>query len=219
MHSTQLHWYWLGQCSYQSALRLQHETRADVVAGRSPGAILLAEHSPVITLGRSANRDHVLTHSVALRAAGIDLVAIDRGGDVTYHGPGQLMVYPVVRIKSLIGYLETVAQSIVMLLEQMGVTGAAWQRDPAGVWVGSAKIAACGIHLARSVTTHGFAINLATPAEAWRHIVPCGLAAPVCSAAQVLAHTQGDRIAFTAAQAAVCIGPRLCEVLQPRLTA
>jgi lipoyl(octanoyl) transferase len=214
MHATQLCWYWLGRCSYQSALALQHQVRAQVLLGQTPGAIVLAEHSPVITLGRSANREHVLTDRAALDAAGIDLVAIDRGGDVTYHGPGQLMVYPVIRIKSLLRYLETVAQSVVDLLEEMGVAGATWRRDPAGVWVGSAKIAACGVHLARSVTTHGFAINVATPSQAWRHIVPCGLTTPVCSASQLLANTPNGRVAFTTAQAAAWIGPRLCQSLR-----
>ena len=204
-------WHWLGNIEYRLALRRQLAWREAVLAGSADGAVLLCEHPPVVTLGRSATTANVLTSATELAQAGIGVERIDRGGDVTYHGPGQLMVYPVVRVRSVIGFLETVANVIIESLAQWGVADAQWRRDPAGIWVGDAKIAACGIHVARGVVTHGFALNLSTPASAWRHIRPCGLSTPVISVAEVgIGHQPGPP---TAAQAAIVVGPKLAAAL------
>ncbi len=210
-------WHWLGNIDYRWALRRQLAWRDAVHAGTADGAVFLCQHPPVITLGRSATTENVLTSAAELAAAGIGVERIERGGDVTYHGPGQLMVYPVVRVRSVIGLLETVANVLIESLAQWGVRDAHWRRDPAGVWVGDAKIAACGIHVARGVVTHGFALNLATPAAAWRHIRPCGLRTPVISVADVLAATNAgtglQATAPSAVEAAIVIGPALAAAL------
>ena len=159
-----------GRVAYETILAEQLAARERVWGGGS-GTIILCEHPPVITLGRSANRANVLA------AGDVPVVPIERGGDVTYHGPGQLMVYPIVRIKSVVAFLETIARALADTCAALGVAGAEFRRDPAGLWLGDAKLAACGIHVARSVSVHGWALNVATPADAWRRINPCGLGA------------------------------------------
>jgi lipoyl(octanoyl) transferase len=146
-----------GRVAYETILAEQLAARERVWAGGA-GTIILCEHPPVITLGRSANRANVLA------AGDVPIVPIERGGDVTYHGPGQLMVYPIVRIKSVVAFLETIARALAETCAALGVPGTEFRRDPAGLWLGDAKLAACGIHVA-------------TPAEAWRMINPCGLGA------------------------------------------
>ena len=178
----------------------QLAVRERVWAG-GPGEILLCEHPPVITLGRSATPANILA------AGGIPVERIERGGEVTYHGPGQLMVYPVVRLGSVVAFLERVAAAIADTCAALGAPGAAWQRDPAGVWLGGKKLAACGIHVARGVSVHGFALNVDTPPEAWRAIRPCGLDVPLIS----LARARGAAISVE--DVAAEIGPRLARAV------
>jgi lipoyl(octanoyl) transferase len=189
-------WHWLGRAAYRRVLADQLALRERVWNGEE-GAVLMCEHPPVITLGRSADRSNVLD------AGDVEIVPIERGGDVTYHGPGQLMVYPVVRIKSVVRFLEAVAAAIAAL-----APGAEWRRDPAGVWVGDAKLAACGIHVARGVSVHGFAVDVATPREAWARIRPCGLTAPNVS----LSALRGR--AVTVEEVAVELGPRVVAAVE-----
>lgn len=177
MSSPTVRWRWLGRVDYATARRLQEGYRDRVLAG-DPEAevVLLLEHDPVITLGRSADPAHVVAGEAELARRGIPVVRTRRGGDVTYHGPGQLMVYPVVRLRrGVVAFLESVARALAEVAAHYGVHGAAWRRDPAGLWIGDAKLAACGIHLRRGVTSHGWAFNVATPPDAWSLIVPCGL--------------------------------------------
>jgi len=159
---------YLGRAPYEQVLADQLAARERVWAG-GPGTLILCEHPPVITLGRSANRANVLA------AGDVPVVQIERGGDVTYHGPGQLMVYPIVRIKSVVAFLEAIARALADTCEAFGAPRAEFRRDPAGLWLGDAKLAACGIHVARGVSVHGWALNVATPRDAWRMINPCGL--------------------------------------------
>jgi len=175
-----LAWHWLGRAAYRRVLADQLAARERVWAG-GDGAVYLCEHPQVITLGRSADRRNILASTDELAAAGVEIEQIERGGDVTYHGPGQLMIYPVVRIRSVVDFLASVAGAIVDACAALGGPGAAWQRDPAGVWKDGAKLAACGIHVARGVSIHGFALDVATPREAWARIRPCGLATPQVS--------------------------------------
>jgi len=170
-------WRWLGRAAYRDVLAEQLAARERVWAGE-PGVVLLCEHPPVITLGRSATVANILD------AGDVPVERIERGGEVTYHGPGQLMIYPVVRLRSVVGFLERVAQAIVETCAALGAPGAAWQRDPAGVWLAGAKLAACGIHIARGVSVHGFALNVDTPPAAWQRIRACGLEVPQVSLAQ-----------------------------------
>jgi lipoyl(octanoyl) transferase len=188
-------WFWLGRAAYRRVLADQLAARERVWGG-AEGVIYLCEHPAVITLGRSATLANIVD------AGDIPVERIERGGEVTYHGPGQLMVYPVVRIGSVVTFLERVAGAIVDTCEALGVSGTGWRRDPAGVWRGDAKLAACGIHVARGVSVHGWAINVATPAEAWARIRPCGLDVPQLSMASVVG-------AITVEQVAIELAPRL----------
>jgi lipoyl(octanoyl) transferase len=190
-------WQWLGRAEFPTVLAEQLAIRERVWAGE-PGVVLLCEHPPVITLGRSANPANILA------AGDVPVVRIERGGEVTYHGPGQLMVYPVVRLRSVVAFLERVAGAIAEACAALGAPGAAWQRDPAGVWLGGKKLAACGIHVARGVSVHGFALDVDTPPDAWRVIRPCGLDVPQISLSRArrapisvdaVAHELGPRIA------------------------
>ena len=196
-------WHWLGRAEFRRVLADQLAARERVWAGE-PGVVLLCEHPPVITLGRSASPANILA------AGDIPVERIERGGEVTYHGPGQLMVYPVVRLRSVVGFLERVATAIAETCAALGAPGAAWQRDPAGVWLGGKKLAACGIHVARGVSVHGFALDVATPREAWARINPCGLGKPGVS----LSTLRGAPISVE--EVAVEVGPRVVTALAMR---
>jgi lipoate-protein ligase B len=163
---------WQGRVAHAAAVAEQEARRERILAGDADAAaILLCEHDPVITLGRNAVRANVLD------AGAVPVVETSRGGDVTYHGPGQLMVYPVVRVRGgVVRFLEAIAGALAEVAAALGAPGAAWQRDPAGLWIGGRKLAACGIHLRRGVAVHGWAFNVSTPPAMWRLIVPCGLA-------------------------------------------
>ena len=199
-------WRWLGRIDYAAALELQRVERERVWAG-GDGVVLVCEHTPVITLGRSANRANVLA------AADVPVVQIERGGDVTYHGPGQVVVYPIVRLRGgVVDFLSRVAGALSEVCASFGVGGAEWRRDPAGLWLGAAKLAACGIHVARGVSIHGWALDVATPELAWKAIRPCGLAVPQTSIARELA-ARGGKPAPTVDQAAMAVGPRAIQAL------
>jgi lipoate-protein ligase B len=191
-------WRWLGRAEFRAVLAEQLAARERVWAGE-PGVVLLCEHPPVITLGRSASPLNILA------AGDIPVERIDRGGEVTYHGPGQLMIYPVVRLRSVVAFLERVAAAIAQTCAALGAPGAAWQRDPAGVWLEGQKLAACGIHIARGVSIHGFALDVDTPPSAWRSIRACGL-----SVAQI-SLTRARGAAITVAEVATELGPRVAR--------
>jgi lipoyl(octanoyl) transferase len=197
-------WYWLGRAAYRRVLADQLAHRERVWAG-DDGAILLCEHPAVITLGRSANPANVLD------AGDVAIERIERGGDVTYHGPGQLMVYPVIRLRSVVEFLERVARTIAQTCAALGVPGAGFRRDPAGVWLDGKKLAACGIHVARGVSVHGFALDVATPVEAWRRIRPCGLDVPQTSLARELAARARPPVSVEIVAAE--LGPRIAGAL------
>ncbi|MBI3939252.1 MAG: lipoyl(octanoyl) transferase LipB, partial [Acidobacteria bacterium] len=149
-----------------------------------PGAVIFVEHPPVVTLGRTGRRDSLLISDGELATAGIDLVHSDRGGDITYHGPGQLVVYPILNLglwkKDVHRYLRSLEEVALHTLSSLGIAG---HRSPlgAGVWArhiqgDSRKIASLGIHLSRWITSHGLALNVSNSLEPFRYLVPCGLA-------------------------------------------
>jgi lipoate-protein ligase B len=214
-----LRWDWLGRVPYVPTWQRQLALREELLAGRAAPTILLCEHPPVITLGRSARPDNVRASPQELRAAGVAVHAIERGGDVTYHGPGQLMIYPVVRIRSVVAFLSTIGRVLADTCAHFGVAGAAFRCDPAGLWLGEEKLAACGIHLRHGVCVHGWAFNVATPPEAWRRIRPCGGDAPQLSLSG--ARTRGPVAlpAITVLDVAAEVGPRLLAALPPVLRA
>lgn len=170
----------LGVVDYAAAWELQRELAAQRAAEAIPDTLLLLEHPPTYTIGRSGGHDHLLVDPADLAARGATLVEVDRGGDITYHGPGQLVGYPILQIKNhgrdLHRYLRMLEQVIIDTLATYDLAG---RRFPGytGVWVGDEKIAAIGIRVnARGVTSHGFALNVATELDDFAAIVPCGIA-------------------------------------------
>ena len=171
-----------------SALELQQQLVAERASGaRSPISLLL-EHPHVITLGRNGHMENLLASDEILGRAGIAFHPTDRGGDVTYHGPGQLVGYPILDLREwkrdVGAYVRAVEQTIIDTLADYGIAAG---RIPklTGVWVGERKIAAIGVHISRWVTSHGFALNVSTDLSYFQYIVPCGLTKPVTSMAQL----------------------------------
>jgi lipoyl(octanoyl) transferase len=174
-------WRWLGRAPFAETVELQEQLRSAVLSGRGPETLLLCEHDAVITLGRSARPENVLAPADALERRGVAVHRVSRGGDVTYHGPGQLVGYPILRLRGgLVAHLESMARGLAALLAELGVA-AAWRRDAPGLWIdrGSghplAKICAFGVHVRHGVAIHGFALNVTTPLDVFELIVPCGL--------------------------------------------
>jgi lipoyl(octanoyl) transferase len=176
----------LGRTDYGTALELQRQLIAERQQGLIPDQLLLLEHPHVITLGRNGHASNVLASDEVLSRAGVSFYPTDRGGDVTYHGPGQLVGYPIVDLREwqrdVGAYVRGVEQTIIDTLADYGIFAG---RIPklTGVWVGDAKIAAIGVHISRWVTSHGFALNVSTDLSFFQYIVPCGLTKPVTSMA------------------------------------
>lgn len=163
--------------SYTDALALQHAFHQDCVDSRIPGMLLLLEHDPVITMGVKTRQGNVLVPESVLSARGVELVETDRGGDVTYHGPGQLVGYPIVRLRELggdlHGYLRGLEQCVIDTLAEFGLEGR--RNGPAGVWVGEKKVCSIGVAVRRWVSYHGFALNVDPNLAHFSLINPCGL--------------------------------------------
>lgn len=167
----------LGRCSYDDAHARQLAVRARVIAGQTPDTLLLAEHDPVVTLGRRGDRSGILSKS-ALQQAGIEVIQAERGGHVTYHGPGQLVAYPILDLRhwstDLRRYVERLEQVAVQTLNRFGVE--AWgDSEQHGVYTARGKIASVGIHVTHWVTMHGIALNVDPDMRHWRLIAPCNL--------------------------------------------
>lgn len=161
---------------YRQAWDVQLETHAAVAAGDEPPTLLLVEHPPVITFGRKGGREHLLVREEFLRTQGFDLFDIERGGDVTYHGPGQLVGYPILRVgRRVRDYLRALEQVLVETLAAFGIDSAG-SPGYAGVWVGDSKVVAIGVAVKRDVSFHGFAMNVHTDLSHFDYIVPCGIA-------------------------------------------
>jgi len=174
-------WRWLGRAPFAAVAREQERLRELVLRDEAPETLLLCEHAPVVTLGRSANPANVLASRDELARRGVDVHAASRGGDVTYHGPGQLVGYPIVRLRGgVIGHVTAMARAVAGVLRELGID-AEWRRETPGLWVGAnsnaAKICAFGVHVHRRVTIHGFALNVSGALDGFDLIVPCGLAA------------------------------------------
>ncbi len=168
----------LPEIEYRAALDLQIRVRAARQADEIPDTLLLLEHPPVYTRGRRSAPGELPLGEDWYRARGIDIVDVDRGGKLTYHGPGQLVGYPIMRIVDVIVYLRTMEQAIVAMLADAGLRARARPDDGpdyTGVWVADRKIASIGVHVARGVTTHGFAVNVDNDLAPFGWVVACGL--------------------------------------------
>jgi lipoyl(octanoyl) transferase len=176
----------LGRLNYAAALALQQQVSAQRQQESIGDVLLLVEHPPVLTLGRNAHREHVVAGEDFLAQRGISLFETNRGGDVTYHGPGQLVGYPILHLRSFtppVGIVEYLRRLEEVLIRVCADYGILTQRAPgrAGVWtmpggsIPEKKIAALGVHVARGVTTHGFALNVTTDLKDFELIVPCGI--------------------------------------------
>lgn len=171
---------WLGRLPYAEALALQSEAREALRHGRGEEQLLLLEHPPVYTLGRNARPSDVLAAPDWLAARGIEVFESDRGGQVTYHGPGQLVGYPILDLnpdrRDIRRYVRDLQETLVLTLGDFGIEAEPGERAEAiGVWVEGAKIASIGVHVSRWITTHGFALNVSTDLDQFAGIVACGL--------------------------------------------
>jgi lipoyl(octanoyl) transferase len=168
----------LGTVPYGEGLAIQERVRAARQAGDLPDTLLLLEHPPVYTRGRRSRDDELPPGEAFFRQRGIDVVDTDRGGRVTYHGPGQLIGYPIMRISDIGSYLRTMEVAIISALAGERIQArsrCAEGPDYTGVWVEDRKIASIGVHVSRRVTTHGFAVNVDVDLEPFSWVVACGL--------------------------------------------
>jgi lipoyl(octanoyl) transferase len=168
----------LGTVGYDDALALQDRVRAARQEDRVPDVLLLLEHPPVYTRGRRTGPGELPMGEDFYRSQGIAVAATNRGGRVTYHGPGQLVGYPIMRTDDVVAYVRTMEGAIVAALAEEGVEARVRTPEGAdytGVWAGERKIASIGVHVARGVAAHGFAVNVQNDLEPFEWIVPCGL--------------------------------------------
>ena len=169
---------WLGSTPYQEAWDLQAELVAAVRDGNAPDTLLLLEHPHVFTMGKAASSADILWDESERARREVDVIWSDRGGEATYHGPGQLVGYPILDLAhfelTIPAYIQKLEQSLIEYLRELGVESEAGERGLTGVWAQGEKVAAIGIKLNRSVVSHGFALNLTTDLEYFDGIVPCG---------------------------------------------
>jgi lipoyl(octanoyl) transferase len=170
----------LGTVEYREALGLQERVRAARQEEAVPDVMLVLEHPPVYTRGRRSGPGELPMTEEWYRERGIDIVDVDRGGKITYHGPGQLVGYPIVRVEDVLEYVRTLERGLVEALRAEGVAGVRARPedgpDYTGVWVEDRKIASIGVHLSRRVTTHGWAVNVENDLQPFEWVVACGLA-------------------------------------------
>jgi lipoyl(octanoyl) transferase len=172
----------LGRVEYEDGLALMRLAAEAIRAGAPPEAdhLFLLEHPPVLTLGRGAGRDNIVASPAWLAKRGYEVHETDRGGDVTWHGPGQIVAYPVLELGAALGarnFVEALEEAMVLTCRDFGVL-AGRQGEHRGAWVGDRKVGAVGVHLSRGMTSHGLALNVAVELEQFQAIVPCGIADP-----------------------------------------
>ena len=174
----------LGILSYSDALAIQKDLVEQRKQQLIPDQLLIVEHPHVITLGRNGHAENLLASEEVLRRAGIAFHPTDRGGDITYHGPGQIVGYPIFDLREwkrdVVAYVRAIEQVIMDALAEFGIEAGRLE-GCTGVWVNGKKIAAIGIHISRWVTSHGFALNHTTDLTYFQYIVPCGITKPVTS--------------------------------------
>lgn len=215
---------WLGRRPYVEAWRLQEAIASRVRAG-GPDRLLLLEHDPVYTIGKRGTTANLLASPRELRDVGAAVYRVDRGGDITYHGPGQLVGYPLVALgeaPDVVAYVRAIEEALISALASYGVA-ARTEKGKTGVWVDlgdqrPAKVAAIGVRVSRGVSSHGFALNVSTDLAAFGRMVPCGFAHEVASLARLGVTAAPIEVGRRCAAAlAEQLGRRLAwtEVLEP----
>jgi lipoyl(octanoyl) transferase len=175
-----LPWGFLGRIPYPEAVAAQHAVREALKRGKGLERLLLLEHPHVYTLGRNAGAADILAGPEWLAARGVEVAECDRGGQVTYHGPGQLVGYPILNLspdrRDVRRYVRDLQEVLIRTLADYGVAAEVREGQAfVGVWAGEDKIASIGVHLSRWITTHGFALNVSTDLSYFAGIIPCGL--------------------------------------------
>lgn len=174
----------LGMMGYAAALGVQRELVERRKRGEVADQLLFVEHPHVITMGRNGRSENMLAPPELLERAGVEFHETDRGGDVTYHGPGQIVGYPILDLREwkrdVVSFVRGIEQAIIDALGEFGIQ-AGRLAGATGVWVAGAKVAAIGVHISRWITSHGFALNVDTDLSYFQYIVPCGLTKPVTS--------------------------------------
>jgi lipoyl(octanoyl) transferase len=174
----------LGRAGYAEALAIQKALVEQRKQGLIHDQLLIVEHPHVITLGRNGHRENLLANDEVLRRMGIEFHPTDRGGDITYHGPGQIVGYPIFDLREwkrdVVAYVRAIEQVIIDALGEFGIAAGRIE-GCTGVWVNGMKVAAIGVHISRWVTSHGFALNHSTDLSYFQYIVPCGITKPVTS--------------------------------------
>ena len=175
---TPIQWVFLSRMDYTEAWDLQRDLAEARTRGEIPNTLLLLEHPPTYTLGRRGGDSDLLLPAEDLKLQGATVIDVDRGGQATFHGPGQLVAYPILDLKEWgrgpLHYVRTLESVLIGVLQEFGIW--AMRIDKlTGVWVDDKKIAAIGLKISRGVTTHGFALNVSTDLAWFRHIVPCGV--------------------------------------------
>ena len=177
-------WRDLGRMDYAVAFELQRGLVEQRKRGQIADQLLLVEHPHTITLGRNGHIENLVAQDDELRRTSVAFLHTDRGGDITYHGPGQIVGYPILDLRDwkrdVVAYVRALEQTIMDTLADFGLAAG---REPGmtGVWINGSKIAAIGVHVSRWVTSHGFALNVTTDLSYFQYIVPCGLVKPVTS--------------------------------------
>jgi lipoyl(octanoyl) transferase len=168
----------LGEVEYTEGVTLQERLRERVQAGELGDLLLCLEHPPVYSLGRRSQPGELPLGEEHYRAQGIDVVRTRRGGKLTYHGPGQLVGYPIMRVGDVLGFVRTMERAIAGALAEIGIEARSREqegREYIGVWVGERKIASVGVHISRGVSAHGFAVNVDNDLDPFHQVVACGL--------------------------------------------
>ncbi len=180
----------LGLIEYEAAFDWQQRCAESVREGRSSECLALLEHPPVYTVGARGGRRNLLAPAELLEARGARVIDVDRGGDITFHGPGQLVAYPILNLSARqippTDYVRSLESALIMALDTFGIHGSRVAGKP-GIWVGGAKIAALGVRVQRGVTSHGIALNVTTDLSWFEAIIPCGVPdAPAASMGELV---------------------------------
>src|SRR5712692_8880261 len=190
-------WRDLGRLDYGQAFEIQRALVEQRKRGEIADQFLIVEHPHTITLGRNGHMENLMAREDELARAGVAFRHTDRGGDITYHGPGQIVGYPVLDLREwkrdVVAYVRAIEQVIIDALAHFGISA---YRVPGmtGVWVEGGKIAAIGVHISRWITSHGFALNVTTDFNYFQYTVPCGLVKPVTSMAAIGTHASRENV-------------------------